>query len=122
MTDKQVLRYTELANRKFFILSHTGISWKPEYAEELEAIDQELAELRQIIDQEHEERSKEMTEEIKIPKMLGLKQASEVSGLSYDFLRKLCLQGKITHVRAGCKYLVNMEKLADYLNGEAVGG
>ena len=121
MTDKQVLRYTELANRKSFILAHTGISWKPEYAEELEAIDQELAELRRIIDQEHEERSKEMSEEIKIPKMLGLRQASEATGMSYDFLRKLCLQGKIIHVKAGCKYLINMEKLADYLNGEVAG-
>lgn len=61
MTDKQVCRYTELANRKSFIIMHSGASWKPEYAEELEAIDQELAELRQVIDQEHEERSEEMS-------------------------------------------------------------
>lgn len=57
-------------------------------------------------------------EEMKIPTMYGLKQASQATGLSYDFLRKLCLQGKITHVKAGNKILINMEKLIDYLNGK----
>ena len=57
-------------------------------------------------------------EDLKIPTMYPLKQASQATGLSYDYLRKLCLQGKITHVKAGCKILINMEKLVAYLNGE----
>lgn len=61
-------------------------------------------------------------EEMKIPTMYGLRQASQATGLSYDFLRKLCLQGKITHVKTGCKILVNMEKLINYLNGEGAAG
>lgn len=51
-----------------------------------------------------------------VPKMVGIAEASKQTGLSYDFLRKLCLQNKIVYVRAGTKYLINFEKLVDYLN------
>lgn len=58
-----------------------------------------------------------------IPTMWTLKEASGQTGLSYDHLRKLCLQGKIVYVRAGTKYLVNAGKLIDYLNqGEKAAG
>ena len=50
------------------------------------------------------------------PTMVTLNEASAQSGLSYDYLRKLCLQKKIVYVRAGCKYLVNLERLVEYLN------
>lgn len=56
MTDKEVSRYLQLANRKSFILLHSGVSWKTEYGPELEAIDRELAELRKVIDREHRRR------------------------------------------------------------------
>ena len=52
-----------------------------------------------------------------VPTMRTLREASKESGLSYDCLRKLCLSGKIIHVRAGKKILVNMDRLSDYLNG-----
>lgn len=55
--------------------------------------------------------------ELKIPTMVTLSEASKQTGLSYDYLRKLCLAGQITHIRAGKKYLINLEKLVDYLNG-----
>lgn len=55
--------------------------------------------------------------ELKIPTMVTLAEASKQTGLSYDYLRKLCLMGQITHIRAGKKYLINLEKLVDYLNG-----
>lgn len=51
-----------------------------------------------------------------VPKMVSLAEASKESGLSYDFIRKLCLQNKIVYVRAGVKYLVNWDKLVEYLN------
>ena len=50
------------------------------------------------------------------PTMLTISQASEQSGLAKHFIRQLCIQNKICHVRAGQKYLVNFEKLAEYLN------
>ena len=53
---------------------------------------------------------------MQIPKMVTLAEASKKSGLSYDFLRKLCLQNKIVYVRAGVKFLVNWDKLIEFLN------
>lgn len=58
MTERDVIRYMQLASRKAFILTHSGASWKPEYGPELEAINQELAKLRKVIDNEHENRRK----------------------------------------------------------------
>lgn len=56
-----------------------------------------------------------------IPTMRTLKEAAQITGLSYDHLRKLCLQNKIVYVRAGSKFLINMEKLVEFLNaGEKV--
>jgi len=55
MTEKEVLRYLALVERRLFILT-TGIHWKPEYASELKAIDQELAKLRVLVDQEHKQK------------------------------------------------------------------
>ena len=57
-----------------------------------------------------------------IPTMLSIKKASAKTGLSYDFLRKLCLNDQIVYIRAGSKYLINFEKLVDYLNGKPISG
>lgn len=51
-----------------------------------------------------------------IPTMYTINAAKQATGLSYDYIRKLCLSDKIVYVRAGNKYLVNMEKLIDFLN------
>ena len=51
-----------------------------------------------------------------VPRMVGITEASKQTGLSYDFIRKLCLQNKIVYVRAGVKYLINWDKLVEYLN------
>ena len=53
MSGKDVNRYLTLLDRKLFIVAHSGVEWKPEYGPEMEAIDQELAELRKLIDREH---------------------------------------------------------------------
>lgn len=50
------------------------------------------------------------------PTMLTLRETAARTGLSYDYVRKLCLQGKIVYVRAGSKFLVNMEKFIEFLN------
>lgn len=57
-----------------------------------------------------------------IPTMVSIKEASSRTGLSYDYIRKLCLQKKIVFVKAGSKYLINLEKLVTFLNeGEEPG-
>lgn len=51
-----------------------------------------------------------------MPRMITLQQAAAETGMSYYSLRKMCLEGRLVHVRAGNKFLVNAEKLAEYLN------
>lgn len=51
-----------------------------------------------------------------IPTMLTIQETSNATGISYDRIRKMCLQGKIVHIRMGTKILVNMEKFVEYLN------
>ena len=61
------------------------------------------------------ERRKEITA-MTIPTMVTIRAAADQTGLSYDYIRKLCLAGKIVFVRSGSKYIINLEKLVDYLN------
>lgn len=115
MTETQVSRYLELVRRRTEILTCAGIHWKPEYAGEMERIDAELEVLKPIVEAAREEREEKFRRR-NIPVMWTIKEASQNTGLSYDFIRKLCLQNKIVFVKAGCKYLVNSEKLVEYLN------
>lgn len=60
---------------------------------------------------------------IAIPTMVTPDKAAKLTGLAVDHVRGLCRMGKIVHVRAGKKMLINLEKLAEYLNtGEEVSG
>lgn len=52
------------------------------------------------------------------PEMISIKEASSRTGLSYEFIRALCIKGKIVHIKNGVKYLINYGKLCQYLNGE----
>ncbi|MFR2694169.1 MAG: excisionase family DNA-binding protein [Enterocloster bolteae] len=49
--------------------------------------------------------------------MLSIRKAAERTGLSYDCIKKIMPQKKITFVMVGTKYLVNFGKLVDFLNG-----
>lgn len=63
MTAEQVSRYIDLVHRRMQIIFHSGIDWKPEYTEEIQRIDKELAELRPLVEQEHEKRLKKSPNE-----------------------------------------------------------
>ena len=56
MTEKDVLRYLYLVDRRLTLIT-SGINWKAEYDEELAGIDKEMKQLRVLIDKEHEKRS-----------------------------------------------------------------
>ena len=58
-----------------------------------------------------------MSDSIQVPVMLTIREAARRSGLSYDAIRKLCLQRKIVFIRVGTKYLVNWERFCEFLNG-----
>lgn len=52
-----------------------------------------------------------------IPEMVTIQEASKRTGLSYDYLRKSCLAGRIVHIRIGHgKYLINFGWLINWLN------
>ena len=123
MTDKEVCRYMELMDRRVLIIMHSGISWKPEYGPELEAIDRELARLRALVDQAHEQKKQPAQSAAAegTVEMVTLKEASSRTGISYDRLRKMCINGQIVYIKAGCKFLINWDKLVDYLNAGETG-
>ena len=106
-------RYAGLARRRTEILLQSGS--RPELEQEERIILQEMAALETAM-------RLPIEEEKQIPEMLTIKEAAGRTGLSYDFIRKLCLQGKIVFVRTGSKYLVNMGKLVDYLNNGVTAG
>ena len=53
-----------------------------------------------------------------IPTMVTIKEAEKKTGLSYYYIRKLCLEKKVVHITAGRKVLINEEKFINFLNGE----
>lgn len=56
-----------------------------------------------------------------MPQMVTIRVAAEKTGLTYSCLRRWILEGKFPYfVRAGSKYLINLEKLAEFLNSPAV--
>lgn len=106
-------RYAGLARRRTEILLQSSAGSRPELDQEERIILQEMAALETAM-------RLPIEEEKQIPEMLTIKEAAGRTGFSYDFIRKLCLQGKIVFVRTGSKYLINMGKLVDYLNSGAV--
>lgn len=51
-----------------------------------------------------------------IPEMLKIAVASERTGVSYECIRNLCLEGKIVYIKSGTRYLINFGKFCEYLN------
>jgi excisionase family DNA binding protein len=56
--------------------------------------------------------------QIECPTMVTIIRASKLTGVSYSYIRSLCLTNQITFVKTGCKYLINLEKFVAFLNGE----
>ncbi len=51
-----------------------------------------------------------------VPTMKSICECSQIAGLAKYHVRQLVLQDKIKYVKAGRKYLVNLESLIEYLN------
>lgn len=55
-----------------------------------------------------------------MPRMMTLREAAMETGLTYSCLRRWIKSGEFTfYVRAGTKYLVNLDRLVDFLNAPA---
>ena len=57
-----------------------------------------------------------MNQEIKVPTMLTIKETAKVTGIAEYNIRQLVAGNKICFVKAGKKYLINLEKFVEYLN------
>lgn len=57
----------------------------------------------------------------KIPEMITIAETAKRTGLSYETIRRLCLQGKISYIKVGpkgSKYMINFTRFIDYLNNK----
>lgn len=50
-----------------------------------------------------------------VPTMATVNETARIFGLAKHFVRRLALEGKIKHVRAGKKILINLELFKNYL-------
>ena len=53
---------------------------------------------------------------IEVPTMLTIKETAARTGLAEHYVRKCCINNKITYIRCGKRILVNLEKLVEFLN------
>lgn len=61
-----------------------------------------------------------MTGNFELPKMATINECAKIVKLAKYHIRQLVLQGKVKYVKAGKKYLINLNSLIEYLNnGEA---
>lgn len=52
-----------------------------------------------------------------MPRMLKLREAAEETGLTYSCLRRWILSGEFPYfVKSGNRFLINMDRLAEFLN------
>lgn len=61
-----------------------------------------------------------MNETTKIPRMEGIRKTAELFGLPVHFVRAKAASGEVVAVRAGRKFLVNVDRFAEYLNTSTV--
>lgn len=62
------------------------------------------------------EKNTESTDNLKVPTMLTIKETSKRTGLAEHYIRRLVWENKVVFVKAGQKYLINLEKLIERLN------
>lgn len=61
-----------------------------------------------------------MNETTKIPHMESIRKTAEIFGLPVHFVRAKAASGEVVAVRAGRKFLVNVDRFAEYLNTSTV--
>lgn len=61
-----------------------------------------------------------MNETTKIPHMETIRRTAEIFGLPVHFVRTKAASGEVVAVRAGRRFLVNVDKFAEYLNTSTV--
>lgn len=57
-----------------------------------------------------------MNDGIRVPRMLTIRETAELFKLPVHFVRQKVSTGEVVAVRAGRKFLVNVDRFAEYLN------
>lgn len=126
MTDEQVVRYTQLTARRMEIVMHSGASWKPEYGQELEEIDKELAALRGQVDTALEAKATLCHAAAEGASMESLPCAGDDLPIENDSRCKDCEYSEILDGDIVCGYDPEHQQLKEeirqaYLNGGRTG-
>lgn len=58
--------------------------------------------------------------DLSIPRMATIGETAAMFGLSQYFVRRLVRSGQVVAVQTGCKYLVNIDRFAEFLNGNRI--
>lgn len=53
-----------------------------------------------------------------IPKMVTVKEAAKLTGMTEYFIRSKLRNNEIVYVKTGTKYLINFNLFIDFLNGK----
>lgn len=61
-----------------------------------------------------------MEQILNIPRMETIKKTAELFGLPVHFVRSKVSSGEVVAVRAGKRFLVNVDKFAEYLNTSTI--
>ncbi|MCH5204292.1 MAG: helix-turn-helix domain-containing protein [Oscillospiraceae bacterium] len=61
-----------------------------------------------------------MESNFKVPQMETIKKTAEIFGLPVHFVRAKVNSGEVVAVRAGRKFLVNVDRFAEYLNSATI--
>lgn len=65
------------------------------------------------------ENTENMDNITRLPRMITLKEAASLAGLSYEFLRKSCINGSLRHIKNGNRYLIPEDALTEFLSGSS---
>ena len=55
--------------------------------------------------------------QLKVPTMVTIKEASKKTRLTYNAIRKMCINNEIIFIRVGSKFMINLDRLIEKLNG-----
>ncbi|WP_243237923.1 excisionase family DNA-binding protein [Roseburia zhanii] len=111
--DAQEKKFTEqdMSNFMSMLMIQQDVNWRMEMQTKINALENKVRQLSTWVEANNDHQSRRTGVE-----MVSIKEASQRSGISYDFIRKMCINKQISYVRAGSKYLVNWRLFQEYLN------
>ena len=109
--DAQEKKFTEqdMSNFMSMLMMQQDVNWRMEMQTKINALENKVQQLSTLVEANNDHQSRRTGVE-----MVSIKEASQRSGISYDFIRKMCINKQISYVRAGSKYLVNWRLFQEF--------